>query len=183
MVEHIVEVGEMVYLRTLKSEDIKRVWEYYGDFEMRRFLQKAYFPVYYEEEVKWYEKLINEKKDVVFAIVEKSSKKLVGVVGLHNIDFISKNAEIGYWNWKEYWSKGYITEAVKLMLKYAFEYLDLNKVYARVKEPNIASIRVLEKNGFKLVGRLRKHTFVPKYGYVDELIFDILKEEYYEKRG
>ena len=71
-----------------------------------------------------------------------------------------------------------MTEAVRLALKYAFEYLNLNKLYARVMEPNKASQRVLEKNGFKLVGKLRKHEFVSEKGYVDVLIFDILKEEF-----
>ncbi|WP_367883519.1 GNAT family N-acetyltransferase [Thermococcus peptonophilus] len=53
----------------------------------------------------------------------------------------------------------------------------MRKVYARVYEPNIASIRVLEKNGFELVGRMKKHSHIPGYGFVDELIFEKFREE------
>ena len=64
------------------------------------------------------------------------------------------------------------------MLKYAFEWLNLNKVYAVIYEPNKASQKVLEKNGFKFVGRLRKQRYIPTVGYVDELYYDLLKDEW-----
>ncbi len=95
------------------------------------------------------------KKEVVFEIVENSSNEMIGLIGLHKIDWYSRFAEIRYWIWKEYWGKGYATEAVKLILKYAFEILNLEEAFARVDEINIPSRKVLEKNSFKLVGRLR----------------------------
>jgi len=177
---HLVLRGEKVSLYTITKEDLKKIWEYFGDFELRRFINIRWQPVYYEDEEKLYEDLIkNKEKNIVFCIVENSSNNLVGLIGLYKIDLYSKHAELGYWIWKVYWNKGYATEAVKLMLKYAFEYLNLNKVWARVYEPNKASQRVLEKNGFKLVGRLRKQEYVLREGFVNELYYDLLREEWY----
>jgi len=179
---HLVLKGEKVSLWTITKEDLRKIWKYFGDFELRRFLHMRWQPVYYENEEKWYEKLREEINDkIVFEVVENSSNEMVGLIGLHDIDWYSRNAEIGYWIWKEYWGKGYATEAVKLVLKYAFEYLNLNKVSGRVCEPNKASQRVLEKNGFKLVGKLRKQEYIPEMGLVDVLIYDILREEYIAK--
>jgi len=176
---HLVLKGEKISLYTITKEDLKKIWEYFGDFELRKFLKIRWQPIYYEDEEKWYEDLIkNKEKNIELCIVENSSKELIGLIGLYKIDFYSRYAELGYWIWKDYWNKGYATEAVKLMLKYAFEYLNLNKVWARVFETNKASQRVLEKKGFKLVGRLRKHVYTPEIGFVDMLYYDLLKEEW-----
>jgi len=178
---HLVLKGEKVSLYTLTKEDVKTIWEYFGDFELRKYMNLRWQPIYYENEEKWYDKLReNTDKDIVFGIVENSTNSLVGLIGIHNIDWYSKYAELGYWLWKEYWGKGYTTEAVKLILKYSFEHLNLNKVWAGVFEPNKASQRVLEKNGFKLVGKLRKQEYVPGVGHVDVLLYDILREEFRE---
>ena len=178
---HLVLKGNKISLYTLTKEDIKIIWEYFGDFELRRFMNLRFRPIYYEKEEEWYNNIVKSDKDFVFEIVENSSKNFAGLIGLHRIDWYSRYGEIGYWLWKEYWNKGYATEAVKLMLKFAFEYLNLNKVWARVMELNKASQRVLEKNGFKLVGRFRKHEYIPEIGYVNVLLYDILKEEYLNK--
>ncbi len=183
---HIVLEGEKVCLATPERKDIKKIYEYYGKWELRRHLgePRSNFPVFYEDEEKFYEEIIenkNRKEEIILAIIEKESNELVGLIGLYGIRWVSRSAEIECWIGKEYWGKGYATEAVRLMLKYAFEYLNLNKVWAGVIEGNKASIRVLEKNGFKLVGRMRKHEWVPGAGYQDSLVFEILREEYESK--
>lgn len=78
---------------------------------------------------------------------------------------------------KSYWGKGLTTEAVKLMLKFAFEKLKLHRIYANLFEKNIASRRVLEKCGFKLEGVARECRY--RYGkWHNELKLGILKQEY-----
>ena len=100
---HLVLKGEKVSLWTITKEDLRKIWKYFGDFELRRFLHMRWQPVYYENEEKWYEKLREEINDkIVFEVVENSSNEMVGLIGLHDIDWYSRNAEIGYWIWKEY---------------------------------------------------------------------------------
>ncbi len=66
------------------------------------------------------------------------------------------SGEIGYWLGEELWGRGIASEAVRLVTEYAFETLSLERIEAAVLESNQASIRVLEKAGFSVYGRLRK---------------------------
>ena len=174
----VVLKGTLVSLAVPVREDLKKAWFWYNDRQVRLFLTNPDGIFFIEDELEWYERLRREKeRHRVFTIVENTTSSPVGFIGIHRINYRDGHAEIGYFIAKEHWRKGYATEAVRLALIYAFEWLNLRKVYARVYEPNVASIRVLEKNGFELVGRLRKHHHVPGYGFVDELIFERFREE------
>ena len=76
---------------------------------------------------------------------------------LKKISWAKKKADIGYWLAKEYWGKGVMGEAVSLVLKFAFFKLKFVRVGGLVFEENKASIKVLEKTGFKYEGKLRKY--------------------------
>ena len=165
--------GNLVSLAVPLREDVKRAWLWYNDRVVRLFLTNPDEVFFLEDELEWYDRVRREKGSTrVFTIVENATSSPVGFLGLSRIDHRDGHAEIGYFIAREHWGRGYATEAVGLALRYAFEWLNLRKVYARVYEPNVASIRVLEKNGFELAGRLRKHHHVPGYGFVDELIFE-----------
>jgi RimJ/RimL family protein N-acetyltransferase len=112
----------------------------------------------------------------VFAI---DDGQLVGAIGLHvNQDF--DRAEVGYWLGLPFWGRGYATEAVAAILRYGFEELKLNRIYAGYFSRNAASGRVMEKNGMKYEGTLREH--VRKWDeYVDIVYHGILRSEW-EKR-
>ncbi|ASJ11184.1 ribosomal protein-serine acetyltransferase [Thermococcus sp. P6] len=174
----VVLRGDLVSLGTLLKEDLRLVWEWYGSGEVRRYLSHPEEMLFYEDELGWYEALRREKdKERVFTIIENSSRSPVGLIGLHNIDYRNGRAEIGYFLARESWGHGYASEAVKLALEYSFEWLNLRKVYAHVFEPNVASIRVLEKNGFTLAGRWRKHQYVPGEGFVDVLCYERFRDD------
>ena len=82
---------------------------------------------------------------------------LCGVIGLHpQKDVYRLSAELGYWIGESHWGKGLATQAVKLMVDYGFNKLDLIRIYAGVFEYNEASMKVLEKNGFEKECILRK---------------------------
>ena len=153
----IVLRGKLVSLGVPLRDDLHKAWLWNNDREVRRYLSKPAEVFFPEDELEWYEAIRKGKKrEKVFAIVENSSHSLVGFVGLHKVNPSDGHAELGYFLAREFWGHGYASEAVKLALQYAFEWLNLRKVYARVYEPNVASIRVLEKNGFELAGRLRE---------------------------
>ncbi len=126
----------------------------------------------------WLQKRIahNEKqvKEVSFAIRDVEAK-LIGVVSADNLELgATHKAEIGYWLARDYWGRGIMTDAVKAYVKYAFEELGLHKLVAHVFELNIGSARVLERSGFKLEGRLRKH-FCKDGNLYDARIYGLLK--------
>ena len=118
------------------------------------------FPYPYEEKhAHFWLKIAEEgfaKKDAyIFAIREKENLKLIGAIGLH-LDLANRKAEIGYWLGKSFWNKGYVSEALQKVLKFGFEELKLNKIYASHFLHNPASGKVLEKNGFVFEAELKQ---------------------------
>lgn len=85
------------------------------------------------------------------------------------------NADIGYWIGESYWGKGYGTEAVRLLVRYAFDELKLIRVYASVFESNRASMRVLEKSGFHLEVII-KSGIIKNDVVMDEYVYSILSD-------
>ena len=82
--------------------------------------------------------------------------KIIGTISVEQKeDVYRKDAEIGYYLLQEEYSKGIMTEAVKLICEIAFRELDIIRITGLVYEPNIASRRVLEKNGFTLEGIMK----------------------------
>lgn len=78
--------------------------------------------------------------------------KLVGVTGLKDINRTDLNAHVGYWIGKRYWNRGYASEALSLMIEFCRDEIGLARLHTRVLEYNLASLRVLIKNGFTVEG-------------------------------
>ncbi|WP_350472287.1 MULTISPECIES: GNAT family N-acetyltransferase [Parabacteroides] len=74
-----------------------------------------------------------------------------------------------------YWGKGYATEAVRLLIKFAFEELDLLRIYAKIYEYNIGSMKVLEKTGFEKEAII-KSSVIKEGQIVDEHLYSIRKK-------
>ncbi len=116
---------------------------------------------------------LNKKKkkhEINFAV--EINGEVVGGIGLDKI--YDHCAEIGYWLGKKYWGQGIMTEAVKLVTKYAFEKLGLRRIYAFVFLFNKASAAVLKNAGFKYEGKLRKHVKKDNK-FLDDLLFAKVK--------
>lgn len=145
-----------VTLRKLKLSDKsqlaelannKKIWDNVRD----------YFPHPYSEKNAEEFIQLRSKNDTeeIFAI--ESNGELCGMVGLiPQKDVYRKSAEIGYWIGEPYWGQGIATRAVGLILSYGFEDQKLIRLYAGVFEYNVASMKVLEKNGFRKEGISKK---------------------------
>jgi RimJ/RimL family protein N-acetyltransferase len=97
------------------------------------------------------------------------------MIGLHpQKDVYRLSAELGYWIGEPFWGNGIATKAVELILKYGFETLNLNRIYAGVFEHNIASMRVLEKCDFVKEG-IAKQAVIKNNKVIDEHKFAIIK--------
>lgn len=104
--------------------------------------------------------LANADEFIRFCITQKTHSvlaievdgELAGCIGLELQEDVSRiGAEIGYWIGEPFWGKGVATLAVSIMIKYVAEnFAHLVRIYAKVFEHNIASMKVLEKNGFHL---------------------------------
>jgi RimJ/RimL family protein N-acetyltransferase len=124
--------------------------------------------------VKICQKKWKDRNETQFGIEDRETGEIIGMIGLMNIDFDLKKAEVGYWIGKKYWGTGLSKEALDLILKYAFSSLKLNRIYAKVFSKNIPSVKLLEKCSFQLEGRLRRDgKFKGKWD--DQLIYGLIK--------
>jgi [ribosomal protein S5]-alanine N-acetyltransferase len=117
-----------------------------------------------------------QSKGVTFGVELAEHKQLIGAVGLREIDQEHSQAEMGFWIGINWWGNGYATEAAKSVIRYGFEELSLNRIYAHHMVRNPASGRVLEKVGMKREGLLRQR--VRKWGkFEDVVILAILRND------
>lgn len=186
---HPFIVGEKLYLRGIEKEDLSRnMFQWPNDSEVTHYMVLGAIPnsgsIYcswntLEEE---YEKLRKSEKDIVFAIVDKESDNVIGIVGLYDISWIPRHAElrivIGE---KDFWGNGYGTEAIKLVVNYAFDKLNLGKVYLGVNAEHKRAIKAYKNAGFIEEGILRKEQY-RNSKYYDAVRMSILREEFYATR-
>ena len=145
-------------LRPYKRKDEKSLTKNINDRHIYRYTLRIPYPFTVKDAKKWIERCIRQgkkpaKKEINFTI--DINGEASGGIGLRDIE--KHKAEIGYWLAKKHWGKEVMTEAVRLATNFAFKNLKLKRVYAPVFIKNKASARVLEKNGYKMEGILRKH--------------------------
>ena len=146
--------GKLVNLRKLSIDDAITLVNLMN-YEISKYLYEVPYPYKIDDALNFIKSSCDDfklHKAINFAIEYKnkseSSNLLVGTIGIKDIDYVNKKANIGYWIGKKYQDKGIATECIKLVVNYAFDILELEKISAFVFPNNNSSIRVLEKNGF-----------------------------------
>jgi len=176
-----LKVRDDLYLSSVVFADKPALLEHFRTKDVYNTTLNIPFP-YLEEHADWWlQKRIEQTRRVgkegCFAIRTASDGKLIGCISADTLEPGSTHkAEIGYWLAKPFWGRGIMTDAVRAYVHYAFHELNLTRLTARTFDFNLASARVLEKNGFKLEGRLRKHLL--KDGkLIDARFYGRLKED------
>lgn len=171
-------VGKKIRLRAYKKEDMDKAYRLVNDPEVRILLNPGIpYPLKREEEDKFYENLSSSKDTYSFAIERIHDQKYIGGCGVNEVDWKNSNCCVGIFLGKPYWSSGYGTEAMKILVNFIFKEMNLNRIYLNVYSFNNRAITSYKKAGFKIEGRLREHIF--RFGsYHDEIIMGILRREY-----
>jgi ribosomal-protein-alanine N-acetyltransferase len=172
--------GDRIRLRQLRKSDAVSIQENINNRKICQNLPLVPYPYTLNDALEWIRtthSLSRKGAGYNFGIEDKQIRKVVGCIGLKNINRPDKNAEVGYWLSERLWGRGYMTEAVGLILGYLFKDLRLRRVYAIVNAANIGSIRVLEKNGFIREGTFRKACLLNRR-WTDVYAYGLLKEEY-----
>jgi RimJ/RimL family protein N-acetyltransferase len=116
-------------------------------------------------------------KSVTFAIVDRNQGFLKGAISLSVINLEYRSAEIGYWIGAPYWHQGYCTEAASAVVKYGFEELKLNRIYAQHMTRNPRSGKVMQKIGMQHEGHLRQAW--EKWGIFEDVeMYAILRSDF-----
>lgn len=129
------------------------------------------------EFIKRYDNAIRNNQEITWGICLKESGRLIGTCSLGNFDKPSRRSEIGYAINHAEWNKGYATEAIKGVLDYGFNQLNLNRIEAMITPGNDSSVRVLEKLNFQHEGLVRERDFI-KGQLVDGIIMGLLARHY-----
>lgn len=171
--------GKRIKLRSLKAGDEVDIYRNIQDQKIALYMPIIPWP-YSQMDAKYYVYEKAQKDDSVVLGIELDDE-IVGVIGLTQIAEEAMNAEIGYWIGVKFRRRGILSEAISLMLDYAFKELGLVKIYGRVLSPNNASQSALEKFNFQLEGRQKQQ--VRRFGvWMDVIWYGLFNEDYYKQK-
>jgi len=169
--------GRQIYLREICFSDAnKNYCRWLNNSQVNKYLESR-FERWSSEKLKDYIKEIKRDNNHLFlAIIEKEGEKHIGNIKLGPINRQHKFADIGVIiGDKDYWGKGFASEAIKLITDYAFCTLKLHKLTAGAYKNNVGSIKAFKKNGFSIEG-VRKNHYFYKSKYVDAVLLGILRK-------
>jgi RimJ/RimL family protein N-acetyltransferase len=174
--------GQTVVLRAFTRADLPTFVRWFNDQDVTKFLGGDMWPMSPESEDRWFERMLEDRQNRGVAIEtlprDGQPGRLIGNVGLHHPSERNHNVELGIViGEKDCWSQGYGTDAIRTMLRYAFDELNYHKVYLRVYDFNRRAIRCYEKCGFQIEGQLRQHMF-RNGAWHDEIVMGVLCDEF-----
>jgi RimJ/RimL family protein N-acetyltransferase len=177
MIETVLS-GKLVRLSVIDPENEARLVAQWGrDSEFSRLLDGDPAYLYNTKQYKeWIEK--NLPDTFMFAVHALEGDQQIGFVDLSGIDWVAGDGWVGIGlGERDYWGKGYGSEAMNLMLRFAFHELNLRRVSLDVFEYNPRGIRSYEKCGFRHEGRARQG--IHRFGrYWDVYFMGILRAEW-----
>ncbi|NVM44411.1 MAG: GNAT family N-acetyltransferase [Candidatus Lokiarchaeota archaeon] len=171
--------GERIDLVAGNSKWAKLQCKWNNSPNVRHYARNMW-PLTLEDVKKWFEPPADRhmRDHVVFTIYHKGDKRPIGIVGFGRINWVNRNANIfGSIGEQEYWGRGIIGEATKLLIRYGFTELNFHKIYAGVYSPNARSLRAAEKLGFEKEGIIKESQYVDGQ-YLDEHKFALFKRDW-----
>lgn len=167
-------IGEKIYLSPMFLDDLEQYTRWMNDIEVVRYLNHAANVYILEKEKEVLERMVREGYN--FAIVLKEEHRLIGNCSLLSVNHLHQTAEVGIFigDLKER-NKGYGQETVRLLVKYGFEYLNLNNIMLRVFSSNQSAINSYIKCGFRQFGKRTRSCYTENKWH-DEIYMEILKD-------
>lgn len=165
-------------LRRMTMKDAQDIFEYSRDPEVARHVlwsaQKHISEA--KEYVRYMTKRYRDDLPSSWGIIDKESGKLVGTIGYMSLSEENASVEVGYSLARWLWGKGLMTEALRAVIDYTFDAMDINRIEAQHELLNPSSGRVMEKCGMTKEGVLRQRLY-NKGKFVDVALYSILRED------
>lgn len=172
--------GQNIFLSPLSNDDdLEDYVTWINDQKTTLYLVSGKFPTSINDLKDQIDRYRNNNMDgMLLGIFLKKSKKHIGNIKLHQINWINRSGEIGLLiGDKKSRGKGYATEAIALLVSHAFNKLNLRKLYIGTVKGNEASKKVFEKIGFKIEGVL-KSAFYLNGAYLDCYRMGLLRRDF-----
>lgn len=172
--------SERLLLRRVAYSDRMDIYTYAHLPEVAEYLKWEPHTSEYEslEFINIVMELYNKELPSVWAIEYKADKKMIGTIGFLNWDEENRSAEVGFVLSPIYWNKGIMTESLKMVMKFAFDEMNLNRFQAKCEPENKPSAKVMEKAGLTYEGTIRQELYI-KDRFRDYKHYSILRSEYY----
>ena len=170
-------IGKRVYLRAIKPGDEGMIARIENHPDPRSTLFYA-LPTTLEQQKEKIDGFLNDSNSILFTICRIEDEKPIGETALFRIDWVGRTAifYIGIAD-RENWSKRYGSESTSLMVDYAFNTLNLNRIQLHVAIENETAVKVYEKTGFKIEGTLREAMF-HEGKYCDFYVMAIVRRDW-----
>jgi len=170
--------GNKIRLRALQRKDFNQTYKWHNDLDLKNLTLSHPFPVTDVMEEKWIIDILEDKsnRNIYFGIENKNNNELVGIIFLSGINNIHQTCWLGILiGENEARGKGFGTEAIKLIIDYAFNNLNLRKVSLEVVNSNKTAIETYKKIGFNIEGEMKMQVYINGILF-NNLIMSIFKE-------
>ena len=179
-----IETARLI-LRAPRISDCNDIVEGAGEYDVAKHTKNIPYP-YSRADAEWFIKdsLKNwGKTGYAFMIELKAERKVIGVMGLRNVNLLNGTASTGSWINKKYWRNGYITEAKIAVNDFAFNTLQLRRLNSTVNTNNKASNATQLKVGYVFEGMQRKAAKSKATGKISDLnMYGMLKGDWVKAR-
>lgn len=175
MIEKKPLVGQKISLKSLRAGgDLTNYFKGINNRKLTKYLEAGKRRHTVKDLQDFIRRMNRGEKHRLFGILLNGTGEHIGNITLDNIDMSNRKAEVGIFLWRNH-GKGYATEAINLLVNYAFSDLNLNKLYAGAAVQNYASVALFKKCGFEEEGIL-KMDYLKDDHYYDVIRFRLLKE-------
>ncbi|OFW08465.1 MAG: UDP-4-amino-4,6-dideoxy-N-acetyl-beta-L-altrosamine N-acetyltransferase [Acidobacteria bacterium RIFCSPLOWO2_12_FULL_59_11] len=171
-------VGKRLQLRAIEADDLVLLIKWRNDPKVYQYFFE-HEPLSLEMQRRWFETFLARGDEKLWIIEIAGEAKPIGTIGLVHIDWRNRKTEIGriLIYGEEQRGRGYGSEAEWLVLRYAFDHMNLNRICCEVYADNERGIQIHKIFGFKEEGRFREHIF--RDGEYREVVYlALLRSEY-----
>lgn len=167
---------DLIYLRKLESTDLDKTWAWINDPGVYLKIGSN-VPISKSAQQMWFERVDQSSDKIILAICLKEGDVHVGNVSLDSIESRHRTARLSIFiGDAAQRGKSLGTRAINLLANYAFNFLNLNKIWCKATAGDEQIVRFYENLGFRIEGVMRQHEFVNGQ-YLDKIIFGLLRDE------
>ncbi|MBS1729751.1 MAG: GNAT family N-acetyltransferase [Bacteroidetes bacterium] len=168
--------SERLVLRKMILTDAPQLFELRSAEKTMRFIDKEKIASVHVAQtmIQNMDAQMHQNLAITWGISLPRSPYIIGTIGFWRIEAEHHRAEIGYMLHPDFWNKGYITEALHLVIDYGFSIMKLHSIEARINPQNLASRRVLEKQGFQQEGFFKENYYF-NGNFLDTAVFSLLQ--------
>jgi ribosomal-protein-alanine N-acetyltransferase len=170
--------SERLIFRAYQLEDAQALLNLRSDKNVSKYMDTK-IPKHIEDtekRIEGYQNAFNAYNGITWAIIEKTSNRLIGDFGIWRIDRQNSRGEIGYILHPDSWGKGYMTETLNTLIRFGFNDLNLHSYAANVNTENDNSKALLLKFGFKLEAYFRENFYYDGH-FLDSEIYCLIKSD------